>query len=274
MKIFELLLIAGLLYYYFIHRPRSLKVKLAKEQALKEKAQQSRQQSQSGTKLEKMVECAYCAVRFPANDGLRYDNRDYCSPAHLRAINSAGFLGNCRHVLSTNYDDRPENALIDTIVIHHISLPEGHFGGNAIEEFFCNRLNPQDDPYYPSIVHLKVSAHFLIKRSGEVLQFVATEKRAWHAGASELLGREKCNDFSVGIELEGTGEIPFEENQYQSLKALTEQLFVRYSIAWIVGHSDIAPGRKQDPGKSFDWNYYRKISQIPENKFPFGMSSR
>ena len=114
----------------------------------------------------------------------------------------------------------------------------------------------------------------MIKRSGEVVQFVSTLKRAWHAGASTLMDRQKCNDFSIGIELEGTGELPFEPEQYQALKLLIEEIQIKHPISMIVGHSDISPGRKQDPGKFFDWQYFKEISQIPDQNFPFGMNSR
>jgi AmpD protein len=153
-------------------------------------------------------------------------------------------------------------------------LPEGCFGGDAIEQFFTNQLDPQDDPYYEKIAHLEVSAHFLIKRSGELIQFVSIHDRAWHAGASELFEREKVNDFSVGIELEGTGEIPYESMQYQTLIKLIQAIEKKLHINYFVGHSDISPNRKTDPGKSFDWKYVSQTAKISENKLPFGTTPR
>lgn len=276
MKIFELLLVALSLYYFFIFRPKAIKEKKRRQEVEKQSRPHSKKATAAASApiIQKMVACDYCRVRLPDSDALQFDGRYYCGAAHLKALNDEGFLGSCRRVLSSNYDQRPEQTEIDTVVIHHISLPEGQFGGHAIEDFFCNRLNPQDDPYYPSIVDLQVSAHFLIKRDGEVIQFVSTLKRAWHAGASTLMGRERCNDFSIGIELEGTGEIPFEQKQYQALQNLVHEIEHKHPIAMIVGHSDISPGRKQDPGKSFDWQYFQKMSQISEQKFPFGLASR
>ena len=277
MKIFELLLLALCLYYFLIFRPKAIKEKKRRQEVEKKSNPQAQPASPvppAAPIIEKMVACDFCRVRLPHSDAHEFDGRFYCGPAHLKLLNKEGFLGSCKQVLSNNYDQRPENAVVDTIVIHHISLPEGKFGGHAIEDFFCNRLNPKDDPYYPTIIDLQVSAHFLIKRDGEVVQFVSTLQRAWHAGASTLMGRERCNDFSIGVELEGTGEVPFEQKQYQVLQQLIQTIQVQHPISAIVGHSDISPGRKQDPGKYFDWQYFQKISQIPEQKFPFGLTAR
>ena len=274
MKFFELLLLALALYYFLILRPKAVKEKKRRREAEKNSRASSQATAAASPIIEKMVACEFCKVRLPDSEALILDGRFYCGKAHLQSINAEGFLGSCKRVLSNNYDLRPENVTIDTIVIHHISLPEGKFGGHAIEDFFCNRLNPKDDPYYPTIIDLQVSAHFLIKRSGEVVQFVSTLKRAWHAGTSTLMDRQKCNDFSIGIELEGTGELPFEPEQYQALKLLIEEIQIKHPISMIVGHSDISPGRKQDPGKFFDWQYFKEISQIPDQNFPFGMNSR
>jgi AmpD protein len=142
-------------------------------------------------------------------------------------------------------------------VIHSISLPPGEFGGAAIEALFLNRLDPAAHPYYAGIADLRVSAHFLVRRDGALVQFVPCAKRAWHAGVSAWRGRERCNDFSIGIEVEGTDESPFEPIQYASLAALTRALRSAYPIADIVGHSDVAPGRKTDPGAHFDWGRFR-----------------
>jgi N-acetyl-anhydromuramoyl-L-alanine amidase len=160
-------------------------------------------------------------------------------------------------VASPNCDDRPAGAVIDLLVVHAISLPPGEFGGAAIEALFLNELNPTQHPYYAGIAGLRVSAHFLIRRNGAIVQFVPCIKRAWHAGASSWRGRSRCNDFSVGIELEGAEDVPFETPQYDAAAKLTHALAIAYPIAEIVGHSDIAPGRKTDPGASFDWARFR-----------------
>ena len=138
-------------------------------------------------------------------------------------------------------------------MIHNISLPPGGFGGAGVVDLFLNRLDPAGHPYYADIAHLRVSAHFFIRRDGEIIQFVACAQRAWHAGVSHWRGRERCNDFSVGIELEGTDEMPFEDAQYGGLLRLIEALKARYPIVAVTGHADVAPGRKTDPGPAFDW---------------------
>jgi AmpD protein len=158
-----------------------------------------------------------------------------------------------RLVNSPNCDERPAGTEITLVVLHSISLPPGEYGGDAIERFFTNRLDPAGHPYFREIASLHVSSHFLIRRDGEVVQFVAPEKRAWHAGASSWRGRERCNDFSVGIELEGTDDTPFEEAQYRSLVDLLHSLKQQLPLRDIAGHSDVAPGRKTDPGARFDW---------------------
>jgi N-acetyl-anhydromuramoyl-L-alanine amidase len=162
--------------------------------------------------------------------------------------------GGVRLTPSPNCDARPVAMPIELIVLHNISLPPQEFGGPGIVDLFLNRLQPDVHPYYAGITHLRVSAHFLIRREGELIQFVACAQRAWHAGISNWRGRERCNDFSIGIELEGADEIPFEEAQYQRLRALLGVLKARYPIASVAGHSDIAPGRKTDPGPTFDWS--------------------
>ena len=158
-----------------------------------------------------------------------------------------------RIVNSPNFDDRPAGVEISLVVLHSISLPPGAYGGDAIERFFTNRLDPAAHPYFQDIAALKVSAHYLIRRDGEVVQFVPPEKRAWHAGISSWRGRERCNDFSIGIELEGTDDSAFEAAQYQSLIDLIESLKKQYPLRDIAAHSDVAPGRKTDPGARFDW---------------------
>jgi len=161
-----------------------------------------------------------------------------------------------QQIQSPNYDERPDPDDISLLVIHCISLPPQQFGNHYIEQLFCNRLNPAEHPYFKNVVQLKVSAHLLIKRDGELVQFVPFQKRAWHAGLSRYQGRERCNDFSIGIELEGTEAEPYTDQQYQQLAQVIELLLQRYSKLdkqRITGHSDIAPGRKTDPGPSFDW---------------------
>jgi len=162
-------------------------------------------------------------------------------------------------VASPNCDDRPAGAAVELLVIHNISLPPGEFGGAGIVDLFTNRLDPRAHPYYAAIAGLRVSAHFLIRRDGEVIQFVPCSRRAWHAGVSSWCSRERCNDYSVGIELEGCDDRPFEAVQYERLVALTRALRARYPVAGIVGHSDIAPGRKTDPGPCFDWTRFRAL---------------
>ena len=153
---------------------------------------------------------------------------------------------------SINCNDRP-NDEISLIVIHSISLPPGEFSNHYIEQFFTNQLDFNAHPYFKTIQDLQVSAHLLIKRDGSIIQFVPFDKRAWHAGKSNFNGQDNCNDFSIGIELEGTDNLNYEAVQYQSLKTTLKQLKNYYSVQNIVGHSDIAPGRKTDPGEAFNW---------------------
>jgi AmpD protein len=166
-----------------------------------------------------------------------------------------GLLEPCLQCLSPNRDSRPDDTAIDLVVVHSISLPPGEYGGDAIERFFQNKLDKNEHPYFEEIFQLQVSSHVLIKRSGEVIQFVPFHERAWHAGQSHYQGRERCNDFSIGIELEGTDSDIFEEAQYQQLAQLVTALQAAYPAISdnITGHSDISPGRKQDPGTGFDW---------------------
>ncbi len=167
-------------------------------------------------------------------------------------------LPGLRTIPSSNCDARPAGAAVELIVIHNISLPPGEFGGSGIIELFTNRLDPHAHPYYAEIAGRKVSAHFLIRRDGELIQFVPCEQRAWHAGESSWRGRSRCNDFSIGIELEGTDDLPFEDIQYEKLAQLVHTIKSQYPIADIVGHSDIAPSRKTDPGPHFDWVRFHK----------------
>jgi AmpD protein len=142
-------------------------------------------------------------------------------------------------------------------VIHNISLPPGEYGGPWIDDLFMGRLDPQAHPYFAGIAPMRVSAHYLIRRDGSVIEYVPPEMRAWHAGVSMWNGREKCNDFSIGIELEGSDDVPFAEPQYESLARVTRELQSRFGPLDLAGHSDIAPGRKTDPGPWFDWERYR-----------------
>jgi len=173
-----------------------------------------------------------------------------------------GLLDNARQVRSPNCDKRPAGSTIDLIVIHSISLPPGEFGGQRIESFFTNTLNPDEHPYFNEIIDLHVSSHFLLNRTGEICQFVPVSQRAWHAGESCFDGRTSCNDFSVGIELEGTDDQPYEDIQYDTLAGLIKALVEQYPAIkhdHIVGHSDIAPDRKTDPGPAFDWERLRSL---------------
>jgi N-acetyl-anhydromuramoyl-L-alanine amidase len=174
-------------------------------------------------------------------------------------IRAGGFLTNVPFIASPNCDERPPGALVELLVIHAISLPPGEFGGHDIEALFLNRLDPSVHPYYREIAGLRVSAHFLVRRGGEIVQFVACDRRAWHAGVSSWRGRSCCNDFSIGVELEGSDAVAFEPAQYEALAALTRSLFCAYPLVDIVGHSDIAPGRKTDPGPFFDWARFRAL---------------
>jgi len=168
-------------------------------------------------------------------------------------IANDGWAAAARRVASPNFDARPAGAPISLVVVHAISLPPGQFGGDAIERLFTNTLDPGAHPYFRDIAALRVSAHFLIRRDGELLQFVPCLARAWHAGVSSWQGVERCNDFSIGVELEGSDDLPFADAQYAALVALLDSLRTAYPITALAGHSDIAPGRKTDPGPHFLW---------------------
>jgi AmpD protein len=173
-------------------------------------------------------------------------------------IDAAGWCAAARRIDSPNCDARPSDAAISLLVIHNISLPPGEFGGPGVEQLFTNRLDPVAHPYYATIHSLRVSSHFFIRRDGELIQFVPCLQRAWHAGASSWRGRERCNDFSIGVELEGSDDQPFSDAQYSRLNELIELLRAAYpDLLDIAGHSDIAPGRKTDPGPCFDWSRVR-----------------
>jgi len=168
-------------------------------------------------------------------------------------INCDGICTEAHLIASPNVDERPQQE-ISLIVIHNISLPPNQYGGEGVIELFTNTLNPETHPYYAEIAHLKVSSHFFIRRDGSLIQFASCLARAWHAGVSNWQGRERCNDFSIGIELEGSDFEAFEPHQYDTLKSLINALKQAYPIQAITGHSDIAPDRKTDPGPYFDWS--------------------
>ena len=177
-------------------------------------------------------------------------------------IDADGWCAAARRVPSPNCDARgfaiDSIAVPDLLIIHNISLPPGQFGGHYIEDFFCNRLDHAADPYFDQLRPLRVSAHFLIRRDGRLVQFVPTVARAWHAGESRFGKRERCNDFSIGIELEGTDVDPFTPSQYDTLVQLTATLQARHSLTDVAGHEHVAPGRKTDPGPCFDWESYQR----------------
>ena len=181
----------------------------------------------------------------------------------MRINTTTGLLENCKQCPSPNKDIRPVNTPIDLVVVHSISLPPGQYAGDAIEHFFQNQLDKNQHPYFEEIHTLKVSSHVLIKRPGEIVQFVPFHERAWHAGKSNYEGRECCNDFSIGIELEGTDSDHFEDEQYKQLDLLITALQKTYPQISdnIMGHSDIAPGRKTDPGTGFDWDRLKNLSK-------------
>ena len=169
---------------------------------------------------------------------------------------ATGWIVGIRRIESPNHDERPPGCEPGLIVVHGISLPPGEFGGTGIDELFCNALEPTKHPYYAQICHLRVSSHALISRTGRVTQYVSFGKRAWHAGESSYCGRESCNDFSIGIELEGEDDVAYDDRQYDTLAAVLDALLRAYPAITpreIAAHSDIAPGRKTDPGPAFDW---------------------
>ena len=179
-----------------------------------------------------------------------------------------GWLQAARRCESPNFGPRTEGVPIDLALVHSISLPPGEYGSDAIERLFTNRLDWQAHPYYQQIAGLEVSAHFLIRRDGELLQFVSCDARAWHAGASSWRGRSDCNDFSIGIELEGLEGATFDAAQYAALADLVDALAARYPITAVVGHEHVAPGRKHDPGAGFDWSRLRAMTTLAARCFP------
>lgn len=186
------------------------------------------------------------------------------------AVDADGWVRGARALASPNFEARPLGAVPTLLVIHNISLPPGEFGGAAIADLFLNRLDCDAHPYYDQHLRgLRVSSHFVIRRDGVLEQFVSCEERAWHAGVSNFFGRERCNDFSIGIELEGADTSPFESSQYETLAALVTALVARYPIDALAGHSDIAPGRKTDPGPHFEWIRLQRDTALPDRYFPY-----
>ncbi len=181
---------------------------------------------------------------------------------------TGGWYRFAAHRPSPNFGPRPAGTVIDLLVIHAISLPPGHYQGHAVEELFTNQLNWNEHPYYQSIKGLEVSAHFFVRRNGDLLQFVSCDDRAWHAGASQHRGRTQCNDFSIGVELEGTDHHPFEDAQYETLTSLSAAILQQYPVASFVGHEHIAPSRKSDPGRAFDWRLLQKNLGLADQYFP------
>jgi len=182
---------------------------------------------------------------------------------------ATGWFSGVTHCPSPNFNARPEGEAISLLVIHNISLPPACFGTGKVQQFFQNQLDPTEHPYFESICHLTVSAHLFVERDGAVTQFVSLLERAWHAGISRFGEREGCNDFSIGIELEGTDELPYTDAQYQALERLTREIRGAWPVidlGRICGHSDIAPARKTDPGPAFDWRRYRAALQCNEDK--------
>lgn len=225
-------------------------------------------------KPQRMVSCSYCDLHLPQDDALAHDGRYYCGAEHRDSLSQKGWWGKAQWSASTNFDDRPADTEIDLVVIHHISLPPGQFGGRHIVDFFQNNLDTKAHPYFEEIANQKVSSHFFIDRKGKTTQLVSINKRAWHAGPSDFFGRERCNDFSIGIELEGDDESLFTNEQYLALAELVGILDQKYPKTQFAGHSDIAPNRKTDPGKSFDWARIQVLAKLAENKLPFGTVSR
>ncbi|RCW74288.1 1,6-anhydro-N-acetylmuramyl-L-alanine amidase AmpD [Pseudorhodoferax soli] len=191
--------------------------------------------------------------------------------APLEALWRGGWYRFARHQPSPNFGPRPAGARIDLVVLHSISLPPGQYGGDEILALFDNRLDWEAHPYFAQIRGLQVSAHFLIRRGGELWQFVDADARAWHAGRSHWRGRDECNDDSIGIELEGLEGERFEAAQYDTLTSLCTALAQRYPIAHVAGHEHVAPGRKQDPGPGFDWAALEQGTGWPADWFPLAV---
>ena len=189
-------------------------------------------------------------------------------PDAENALWRGGWYRFSRHLPSPNFGPRPSGATVDLIVIHSISLPPGQYGGDEVQQLFTNTLDWRAHPYFDTIKGMEVSAHFYIRRNGELWQFVSCDERAWHAGSSHYRGRSNCNDDSVGIELEGTEDDAFEAAQYETLASLCAALSQREAIKHVAGHEHIAPGRKADPGTGFDWALLQHSLGWPPQYFP------
>jgi N-acetyl-anhydromuramoyl-L-alanine amidase len=187
-----------------------------------------------------------------------------------RAVWTRGWWCHARRVRSPNFGPRPEGSTVTLAVVHSISLPPGAYGGDAVERFFTNRLDARGHPYFEQIAAQRVSAHFFIRRSGAVTQFVSCDERAWHAGASSWRGRDNCNDWSIGIELEGLEGARFEAAQYRALIRLLRALAARWPLGEVVGHEHVAPGRKADPGARFAWPLLARALRRARLRVPFG----
>ena len=267
-----LLLFAGACALYLWIKGKK-QTKLDRDEAAKLKAERSKV-----VEPEVIVRCRHCSVHLPKSEAIQQEDRFYCSRDHLDSLDAQGWMGSAAWRISPNQDFRAEDLAPDLVVIHHISLPPGGFVDRSstqfIVDFFQNKLDVSLHPYFQEIADQRVSSHFLISRSGEVYQFVSTQKKAWHAGVSSFFGREKCNDFSIGIELEGDSNHPFEDIQYSALAKLSAQLSAVYPTLQFAGHSDIAPGRKTDPGIQFSWQKFQAKTNIPAKKLPFGLDPR
>ena len=192
------------------------------------------------------------------------------APEPRRPLWQHGWYRHARALPSPNFGPRPANTAIDLIVVHSISLPPGRYGGDEVQRLFTNRLDWDAHPYFQQIRGIEVSAHFYVRRDGTPWQFVSCDDRAWHAGASSFCGRDNCNDYSVGIELEGLEGGHFEPTQYATLARLCTALAAHYPIEAVAGHEHIAPGRKQDPGPGFDWRRLQQFLSWPDQRFPRG----
>jgi len=267
-----LLLFAGVSLFYLWLKGKK-QAKLNTDQAAKAKGKRAKI-----SEPEVIVQCHCCSVHLPKSEALAQEDRFYCSKEHLDSLDARGWLGSAVWRISPNQDIRPEDLEPDLVVIHHISLPPSGYverdSTQFIVDFFQNKLDSSLHPYFEEIASQKVSSHFLISRRGEVFQFVSTQNKAWHAGLSSFLGREKCNDFSIGIELEGDIDHPFEEIQYVALANLSRQLGSIYPNLQFAGHSDIAPGRKTDPGIQFNWKNFQAKAGVPVKNLPFGLDPR